>query len=128
MAAQIASMLTRQSKNLHILLNTLGQYLQSHALPPISPTLPDMHSSTTAYITLQNLYKEQHRADLAEYRVILTSTLSGLGLPADAIPDDEIETFVKNSSAVAIVKGAPLRDSKEAMKGIQKVLSKLMHL
>jgi len=74
---------------------------------------------------LQNLYKEQHRADLAEYRAILTSTLEAVGLPSDAIPNDEIETFVKNSSAVAIVKGVPLRESKEAAEGLQKVLSEL---
>jgi hypothetical protein len=84
-----------------------------------------MHSSTSAYIALQKLYKEQHRADLAEYRAILTSTLEAVGLPADAIPNDEIETFVKNSSAVAIVKGTPLRESKETGEALQKILSEL---
>lgn len=54
---------------------------------------------------------------------MLDSTLEGVGLPADAIPDDEVETFVKNSSAVAIVKGARLSDSKEAGEGLRKVLS-----
>ncbi|KAK1925463.1 putative ubiquitin-activating enzyme subunit [Papiliotrema laurentii] len=105
--------ISSNSKNLHILLHALREYLKTHPLPPISPSLPDMHSSTTAYITLQNLYKEQHRADLAEYKAILTGILNGVGLPADVIPDDEIENFVRNSSAVAIIKGRPLRGSKE---------------
>jgi amyloid beta precursor protein binding protein 1 len=84
-----------------------------------------MHSSTTAYITLQNLYKEQHRADLAECKAILTGILNGVGLPADVIPDDEIENFVRNSSAVAIIKGRPLRGSKEGGPSLKEAMGEL---
>ena len=69
-----------------------------------------MHSSTTAYIQLQNLYKDQYRADLAEFRAVLDDVLSKVGLPSDIIPIEEIESFVKNSSGVAIVKGTPLAE------------------
>lgn len=105
--------LTIQSKNLHILLHTLSKYLATNPLPPLSPALPDMHSSTQAYIALQNLYKEQHKSDLAKFRSVLASVLEEVGLPADAVPDEEVEGFVKNTSAVAIIKGTPLRESKE---------------
>jgi len=83
-----------------------------------------MHSSTTAYIALQNLYKDQHKSDLAKFRTILASVLDEVGLPADAIPDDELEGFVKNSSAVAIIKGTPLRESKEGGARLKEAIGK----
>jgi len=81
-----------------------------------------MHSSTTAYIALQNLYKDQHRSDLAEYKSVLAAVLERLGMSADIIPEEEVESFVKNSSAVAIIKGASMRESKQLGEKLQKVL------
>lgn len=103
-----------QSKNLHILLHTLREYLKTHPLPPTSPTLPDMHSSTISYVQLQNLYREQFKSDLAEFRAILDGILVGFELSADVIPDEEIEGFVRNSGGVAIVKGRELTATKES--------------
>ncbi|EIW72572.1 hypothetical protein TREMEDRAFT_58742 [Tremella mesenterica DSM 1558] len=106
------------SKNLHILLNTLSQYLLTPPhLPPLSPTLPDMHSSTTSYIVLQNLFKRQHQSDLQLFRQTLSSTLEKIGLPEDAIPDEEVEGFVRNIGGVGIVKGSFLRERRE-LKGL----------
>jgi amyloid beta precursor protein binding protein 1 len=76
-----------------------------------------MHSSTNSFIALQNLFKGQYIADLERFRGLLSDVLAGLGLSADAIPDDEVEGFVKNTGGVAIVKGRPLRESKE-VKGL----------
>lgn len=81
-----------------------------------------MHSSTTAYIALQNLYKYQHRSDLAEYNSVLAAVLERLGMSADIIPEEEVESFVKNSSAVAIIKGSSMRESKQPGEKLQKVL------
>lgn len=105
---------SQNSKNLHILLHTLREYLETHPLPPTSPTLPDMHSSTISYVQLQNLYREQFKSDLAEFRAILDGILVGFELPADVIPDEEIEGFVRNSGGVAIVKGRELSATKES--------------
>ncbi|WVR06064.1 hypothetical protein IAU60_003092 [Kwoniella sp. DSM 27419] len=102
------------SKNLHILLHTLSRYLSSPPhLPPTSPSLPDMHSSTTSYVALQNLYKSQYRSDLSTFRGLLAEVLRQIGLPEDAIPDEEVEGFVKNVGGVGMIKGRPLRESKE---------------
>ena len=81
-----------------------------------------MHSSTTAYIALQNLYKDQHRADLAEYQTVLAAVLDRLGMMPDTIPAEEVEGFVRNSSAVAIIKGCPLQASKQPDDKLRKVL------
>ncbi|ORX37378.1 hypothetical protein BD324DRAFT_625903 [Kockovaella imperatae] len=109
--------ITASSHNLHILLHTLGIYLQSHPLPPISPSLPDMHSSTESYITLQNMYKRQYQSDLAEYKSVLDKVLDSVGLPSGAVPVTEIESFVKNSGGVDIVNGSPLSAQRD-VKGL----------
>ncbi|WVF70271.1 hypothetical protein IAT40_005060 [Kwoniella sp. CBS 6097] len=108
------------SKNLHILLNTLAQFVASPPyLPPTSPSLPDMHSSTTSYIALQNLYKAQYQADLARFRSLLSEVLGKIGLAEDSIPIEEVEGFVKNIGGVGIIRGRALRESKEGAGAIQ---------
>ena len=101
-----------KSKNLHILLHSLRQYLTRHALPPLAPALPDMHSSTSSYITLQNLFKAQHLADLTEFRSILAEVLGALGLPIEAVSEEEVESFVKGAGSVGILRGSPLIEGK----------------
>lgn len=119
--------LTLQSKNIHILLAALNLYLQSNALPPISPTLPDMHSSTSSYITLQNLYKAQFQTDLELYRKHLTIVLQGLGLPEDAVPSEEVESFVRNTGGVAVIKSTALRERKDIKGAIAEQVCKCRH-
>lgn len=102
-----------QSKNLHILLHTLNQYIiPAPHLPPTSPSLPDMHSSTTSYVALQNMYKTQYRTNLKQFKYLLNEVLQNVGLPADTVPDEEVEGFVKNVGGVGIIKGTSLSDSK----------------
>ncbi|WWD09605.1 hypothetical protein V865_007733 [Kwoniella europaea PYCC6329] len=102
------------SKNLHILLHTLSQFtaIPPH-LPPTSPSLPDMHSSTTSYVHLQNLYKKEYQSDLARFKSLLAEVLQKIGLEDGTIPDEEVEGFVKNVGGVGIIKGTPLRERKE---------------
>lgn len=72
-----------------------------------------MHSSTTSYVALQNLYKQQHLHDLAKFTELLAGVLQSIGLPGDAIPEEEVGSFVKNVGGVGIVHGSPLRATKE---------------
>ncbi|KIR52891.1 amyloid beta protein binding protein 1 [Cryptococcus gattii Ru294] len=105
--------ISTNSKNLHILLHTLNQYIiPAPHLPPTSPSLPDMHSSTTSYVTLQNMYKTQYRTNLKQFKYLLSEVLHNVGLPADTVPDEEVEGFVKNVGGVGIIKGTSLSDSK----------------
>ncbi|KAE8542925.1 hypothetical protein D1P53_000988 [Cryptococcus gattii VGV] len=105
--------ISTNSKNLHILLHTLNQYIiPAPHLPPTSPSLPDMHSSTTSYVALQNMYKTQYRTDLKQFKYLLSEVLQNVGLPADTVPDEEVEGFVKNVGGVGIIKGTSLSGSK----------------
>ncbi|KAK8866119.1 hypothetical protein IAR55_001270 [Kwoniella newhampshirensis] len=108
------------SKNLHILLHALGRYVSSPPhLPPTAPSLPDMHSSTTSYIALQNLYKTQYQQDLSRFQALLVAVLNNVGLPEDAIPQEEVESFVRNVGGVGVIKGTPLRESREGKGALQ---------
>lgn len=71
-----------------------------------------MHSSTQSYVALQGLYRQQYVADLQRFAELLAAVLKEVGLPLDAIPAVEIETFVKNVNGVAIVKGSALGEAK----------------
>ncbi|KAL7419270.1 hypothetical protein Q5752_006107 [Cryptotrichosporon argae] len=111
------------SKNLHFLLHALGIYLKDTPhLPPVSPSLPDMHSSTTSYVALQNLYKQQFKHDLGVYSGILEKVLERVGLPADAVPSEEVEGFARNVAGVGMVKGNALKD----VKGVRGALRELI--
>ncbi|WVQ61992.1 uncharacterized protein L199_000125 [Kwoniella botswanensis] len=106
--------ISSSSKNLHILLHTLSQYTATPPhLPPTSPSLPDMHSSTTSYVHLQNLYKKEYQSDLARFKTLLAEVLQKIGLEDGTIPDEEVEGFVKNVGGVGMIKGTPLRERKE---------------
>ncbi|WVN89131.1 uncharacterized protein L203_104347 [Cryptococcus depauperatus CBS 7841] len=111
--------ISSNSKNLHILLHTLAQYLiPAPHLPPTSPSLPDMHSSTVSYVALQNLYKAQFQTDLTRFKALLNENLRKIGLSEDSIPDDEVQGFVKNVGGVGIVRGTALKESKENSDGL----------
>ena len=63
---------------------------------PLSSTLPDMKSNTAYYIELQKLYKK--RAE--EEKEILKSYIQVPG-----IKDDFVDTFVKNSHGIRMLRG-----------------------
>jgi amyloid beta precursor protein binding protein 1 len=82
-----------------------------------------MHSSTSSYVALQNLYRAQFNQDLERFKRILADTLQRIGLPEDAIPGDEVEGFARNSGGVQVIKGRPLEDSKDFTGLTQEVYS-----
>lgn len=43
----------------------------------------------------------------------MVDTLARIGLPSDAVSDEEVDAFARNVGGVAVVKGTSLRDSKE---------------
>jgi amyloid beta precursor protein binding protein 1 len=92
-------------------------------LPPVSPSLPDMHSSTTSYVALQNLYKRQYMDDLQKFATILLEVLKEADLQPEAIPSTEIESFVKNIGGVDVIKGTSLLDAKQYEGGMKQVIS-----
>lgn len=118
-----------QSKNLYILLHTLRRFMdQPPNLPPVAPSLPDMHSSTESYVMVQQLYKRAFHEDLDKFSSILADVLKEIGLPDDAIPENEVEAFVRNVGGVAIVKGNSLLDAKKYKGGMKERIGELCAL
>jgi amyloid beta precursor protein binding protein 1 len=76
-----------------------------------------MHSSTTSYIALQNLYKAQAVEDGERFREILAGVLEKAGVEREGVTEEEIDGFVRNAGGVGIIKGRPLKDAKE-LKGL----------
>ena len=83
-----------------------------------------MHSSTSSYIVLQSLFRQQHLSDLAEFRQLLKGVLESIGLPADAVSDEEVENFVRGTGSVGIVKGSSLHAGKAQSKLLGKAIGR----
>lgn len=82
-----------------------------------------MHSSTQSYVQLQGLYADQYSKDLTKFQSLLLKVLTETGLPPDAVPANEIESFVKNVGGVAIIKGSPLAEAKAYMGNMKERIS-----
>ncbi|KAK0421826.1 hypothetical protein EV421DRAFT_1952852 [Armillaria borealis] len=70
---------------------------EPHVLP-VSPALPDMKASTETYIHLQRMYKDQFNADKEVFKSLIPAN-------ASEIPDDLIETFIRNAHGVQVFVG-----------------------
>ncbi|KIY72889.1 hypothetical protein CYLTODRAFT_387691 [Cylindrobasidium torrendii FP15055 ss-10] len=85
--------------SIHGLLVALKRFTERepHVLP-LSPALPDMKASTESYIHLQRMYKDRFNTD----KEVLKSLI-----PEEAgdIPDDLVDTFIKNAHGVQVVIG-----------------------
>ena len=109
--------LRAQSSNFWLLLRavrTFTQHPSTFSLLPLSGALPDMKADTQRYVGLQTVYRTKARQDLALVESILGELLVSLGLSPELISKDEIETFVKHSAFLKVVRGRSLRQEAEA--------------
>jgi hypothetical protein len=72
-----------------------------------------MKASTSAYVSLQNVYKAKAKADLDAVGRHLRETLGRVGLDEDAVGEDELADFVKNAAFLKVVSGRSLRQERE---------------
>lgn len=72
-----------------------------------------MKASTSAYVTLQNVYKARAKADLEAVGVHLKNTLRSVGLDEDAVGEEELADFVKNAGFLKVVSGRSLKQERE---------------
>lgn len=90
-------------KPFYALLRALQTYTSRTGLLPLSPTLPDMRASTETYIALQRLYKARAEVEKAAFLIVLEEQ-SGKQA-AELIGSESIDTFLKNSHALRVLKG-----------------------
>ncbi|GAA5879880.1 hypothetical protein JCM16303_004383 [Sporobolomyces ruberrimus] len=111
--------LTSQSSNFWILLHTLQLFTQhpsnpSHLLP-LTGSLPDMKSHSTVYVSLQQLYRSKAKQDLELFQQSLQDVLSNIANGGEErwVGKEEVESFVKHSAWVKVLRGRKLSDSFE---------------
>lgn len=67
-----------------------------------------MKASTSSYVDLQNLYKTKARQDLSVVESLLQRTLKKVGVSEEVVSREEIETFVKHSAFLKVLRGRSL--------------------
>ncbi|KAE8258452.1 hypothetical protein A4X13_0g1688 [Tilletia indica] len=127
-----AAGIDKQSSNFWLLIRALKSFVEAPtsspsaqpsseatSLPggggllPLPGSLPDMKASSAGYVELQNVYRRKALQDLANFRLHLTSILASVGLEADVIPLEEVESFVKHAAYVELIRGRTERESRE---------------
>jgi NEDD8-activating enzyme E1 regulatory subunit len=95
------------TKPFRILLKALETYTTTvppHTLP-LSATLPDMKASTNQYVGLQKLYKDRAVEEKEMFKKILADLLREQGEDPSLIDEDTIDSFVKYSHILRLLKG-----------------------
>ena len=81
------------------LVNALSKFVEEQPFGtlPLTSTLPDMKASTEAYILLQKLYKTMAEEEKQTFKKYLQIS----------IDDAVVDTFLKNSHALKLLRGKP---------------------
>lgn len=77
---------------------------------PLNPTLPDMHSTTSNYLQLQQLYKQKSEKDIATVSRHVRDIASELGLEEHAISSNEIKRICIHSRILRVVRTKAFSD------------------
>lgn len=122
-------------RQLLALLQALDQFLKHHNnAPPVHGSIPDMTASTEWYVQLQNVYREQAAADVAEMKQLLAdanaAACSGSSASSSVHVDDElVATFCQNvhtldllDTGSCLVRDAAVSPSEEICENLSMVL------
>ncbi|GAA5874111.1 hypothetical protein JCM1840_000354 [Sporobolomyces johnsonii] len=111
------------SSNFWLLLHAVRSFTthpsNPSALLPLSGALPDMKADSKNYVSLQTLYRAKAREDLEVVQTLLGALLDRLGIERSRVSEGEVETFVKHSAWLKVVRGRSLRQEHDenALKG-----------
>jgi len=105
-----AAVLTKASRAFWLIAHAVNQFVQheGHGFLPVSPALPDMHSTTANYIKLKEIFKAKFDEDVGVVERYVQQQLQALQLPLDSIARSEIEHFVRHVRQVRCVRTSAL--------------------
>lgn len=96
-----------QSPNFWVIAHAINLFHQTHALPPLPGSVPDMKAQSSDYIRLQNIYKTKARHDHSDILHIVRAAEHRLGRKTP-IDEKEIDAFCKNAASVKLIHGRRL--------------------
>lgn len=73
-----------------------------------------MKADTQRYVGLQTVFRAKAREDLALVEHLLADLLTEIGVAGARFGKEEVETFVKHSAFLKVVRGRSLRQEHEA--------------
>ena len=82
----------------------------SSGLLPLSGDVPDMVSSSTAYMTLQGIYFEKAKSDREAVADLVQKALSNLSLPPTTISSEVIDRYCKNARDLQCIRYRSVKD------------------
>ncbi|PWN37308.1 uncharacterized protein FA14DRAFT_159419 [Meira miltonrushii] len=106
--------ISSKSTNFWLLVRALREFVEKgDGTLPLPGSLPDMKAQSSTYVELQKLYKTKASEDVQQLQQHLEEILNQVGLPSNAISQDEIESFAKHTSYLKLIRGRPLNDRLE---------------
>lgn len=93
-------------------VKALAYFVEYEGALPLPGSLPDMVSSTSNYITLQQLYRNKALKDQGKFAELLQLLLSKVG-KAEDVPIDLVASFCKNSAFLYFSRGSSAAFSNE---------------
>lgn len=108
------STISSKSSNFWLLVRALREFVEKgDGTLPLPGSLPDMKAQSSTYVELQKLYKTKATQDVQQLQRYLEDILEQVGLPSNAISQDEIESFAKHTAYLKLIRGRPLSDRVE---------------
>ncbi|XP_057667798.1 NEDD8-activating enzyme E1 regulatory subunit [Diorhabda carinulata] len=105
--------LSHNSSSFWIMCMALREFVEGEGSLPVKGSLPDMAADTTSYITLQQLYHRQAEQQAEVIYRRASDIARDLGLPLEAITQNEVKLFCKHSSELNVTRGSCIADEYE---------------
>ena len=103
--ATTCTSITPESSNFWLLARALREFVvcEGNGYLPLRGSIPDMTSSSDMYIDLQRVYQTKARADMEAVASHLSELLASIGRPTNAISEDNIRLFCRNSAFLQVL-------------------------
>ncbi|RIB14402.1 hypothetical protein C2G38_2195249 [Gigaspora rosea] len=104
--------LTANSSSFWILARAIRDFVanEGQGLLPLAGSVPDMKADTSTYVSLQTIYRQKAKAEIAIVRSHVNKILNSIGRTSDFIHDDEIDSFCKHAAFIQVIRYRSLKE------------------
>ena len=104
--------ITPESGDFWLLARALREFVacEGSGLLPLRGSIPDMTSSSDMYVELQRVYQTKARADMEAVAGHLSQLLTSIGKPTNAISEEYIKLFCRNSAFLQVLRYRTLEE------------------